>query len=276
MYSIEYKTASGAVRLCGGSNPLLRPLSVSGLGLPEKDEATATFAFQPGQVLTGSRDKARDIQITGHVYCDYTRVARALRLLYTPGELIFRSDRGVKSIGARCIGVSDKKITETGAFYLELAFRCDNPYFKHPVEIVKNIYNREKRLQTTFTLPCVPSVRVKSGILLNDGDIAAEAVFLVENRSESVADGFVITNKTTGKSLKYTGKIPSGGKVILSVPDRTVTDEKGDDLLGNMQADSYLSDFALQKGENKLVFDCKTADVWCSCHYNVSFVEAIL
>lgn len=276
MYSIDFENQSGKINICGGIKPLLSPLSVSGLGLPEKQDSVAIFAGQAGQKLVQSRDTARHILITGHVHTDYNEAVRACRILYHPGILTFRIANTVKSIDAVCIGFSDKKIEKNGMFYLEIRFRCDNPYFRHPDTVVKYIYNREGKLKSDFTLPCVISERVTTGFCVNDGDIPAEPVLEVENRGLSACAGFDIVNITTGKSLNYRGEIPSGGKIILSVPARTVTDHLGTDKLMHLKEDCYLSEFSLATGENELVFTALSNDVWCTCRYNVCFVESIL
>lgn len=276
MYSIDFENSIGKINLCGGMKPLLSPLLITGLGLPEKEDSAAVFAGQAGQKLMQSRDKAREIVIAGHIHTDYAYAVQACKLLYHAGVLTFRAGNTVKSIDARCVGFSDKKIEKNGMFYLQIRFICDNPYFRHPNTIVKQIYNRVDKLKSDFILPCVVSERVKRGVCVNDGDIPTEPEIVVQNRGFKTCPGFEIYNQSTGKKLVYKGDIPVGGTVTLSVANRTVTDDLGEDKLMCLNADCYLSEFVLAVGENELVFDGLSDEVWCDCKYNVCFVESIV
>ena len=275
MFRIGFKNKRGELDLCGGSKPLLALLWVSGLSLPQKKETTATLAYTAGQALLYATDKVRDIVLAGHFYGSPKDISEAARLLYTPGALHIFHDGNIKCIDARCVGITDTKQTDEGVYYLEIAFRCDNPYFKDPTETKVEVYERKPCLKTEFTLPCLLSQRITEGDLENKGDIPAQPNLTVTNRSESVANGFEIQNRTTGKRILYEGTLKPGESVTISVPHRTIKDGEGNDKLLYLAEDCYLTEFTLSPGRNRLHFSGQ-AGLWCSLTFLACYVESML
>ncbi len=274
MFGIEFENETGKVVLCGGDHPLLHPLSISGLGRPETEEHTTVFGSEPGQKLLLSRDKPRTITINGHIYDDNSRTARASRILYSPGVLTLRSDTVIKAISARCIRFSDKNMLESGGYSVSLTFVCDSPYFHDPEPRQVRIYSRVRRLSTPFTLPAVFSERITEGNCFNDGQIACEPTLIIENHG-TAQQAFTIQNLTTGASLHLTASIPEQEVITISVPDRTIYNKDGTNLLYALSESSYLSDFYLAPGENVLKFS-SSGDMRCDCLYHVHYTECIL
>ncbi|MBR3942718.1 MAG: phage tail family protein [Clostridia bacterium] len=275
MLNIAYRNMLGTVQLCGGENPLLALLWVSGLSLPNQKETAFNYAGTAGQKVTAVTDLFRDITLAGHGTDNAEQLAEALKILYTPGELIFTSDSGVRTISARYKGVSDRKMTEQGVYYLEFSFRCDTPYFKDGQAVLCEVFQRKGLLKTHFILPCSLSERITEGICKNTGDIPAEPIVTVENRGNRTANGFTIRNRGTGKSIVYNGKLAPGEKIIISIPDRTISDGLGKDCLLNLATDCYLSEFILPAGENRFIFTAEEG-MWCDLVYETGYVQNVL
>ncbi len=275
MLNITFKNVLGSVNICGGDNPLCALLWVTGLSLPLQKETAIRYAGVAGQRVTEVTDLARDIRLKGHGYGDIQQLGKALKVLYTPGKLIFTTDRGVKTIDARCLGVTDRSQTEQGVYELEFSFRCDNPYFRDIASVLCDVYQRRGILSTYFTLPCMLSERINEGVCQNTGDIPAEPTVTVENRGTATVSGFQIRNRTTGKSIIYTGSVAPGEQITISVPERTIQNSAGTDCLVHLAPDCYLSEFTLPVGENRFVF---TADngLWCHLQFDAGYVQNLV
>lgn len=273
MFEICFKNEFGNLLLCGAGG-LLEPVSVSGLARPETADKTAVFGFLPGQKCLISRDKARVITIEGHVFGDYRRVSDACRLLYTPGTLTFKNAFIERAIAARCTAVSDRKLLDTGGYFLKITFVCDNPYFHDPHPTIVPVYSRIPLMQSDFTLPCTISRRITEGMCPNPGQVSAEPILTITNHGEAQT-GFTIKNLTTGVDLEINAAVPVGETITISVPDRTITNTNGQSLLKNLAESSYISDFYLQIGNNLLEF-ISNGDIRCTCTYQVNYIESIL
>ena len=275
MINATFENSYGFVQLFGGENPLLEPIFVEGLALPEKEVDAAVFKLQEGQTVVNSRDLPRTITIKGHLYGDYKKAVRAARILYTDGTLTLTTPDTERVIEVRCIKFFDRKHLESGVMEGEIVFVCDKPYFHDKAQTFEYIYSRMPLLKTYFTLPTKLSHRISEGKIDNKGQVRAEPYLEIKNYDDKTQNGFTITNKTTGTVLSVSVEMQKGETIKIDIPKRTVTNNNGDNLLPLLSEISYLSDFYFVPGENVIEF-VSSGDVRCECLYAVNYTEAII
>lgn len=275
MISVSFENMYGCVQLFGGENPLMEPIYIEGLAMPEKEVLTAVFKLIEGQKVVNSRDLPRTIVMKGHLFGDYQKAVDAARILYHDGTLTLNSPFSERVIDARCVKFLDRKQLENGACEGEIVFVCDKPYFHDKEPVGKYIYSRVGILKTYFTLPCVISERVPYGEINNLGQVNAEPVIIIKNYGEDTQNEFTIKNLTTNAEISILSPIEKGEYITISIPDRKVVNNRGENLLPVLSDVSYLSDFYLVPGENKLEFS-SLGDVRCECFYTVNYTEGIV
>ena len=265
---IRFTTDQGTVQIAGGVSPLLSPSGVSGLTLPEKETVTAVFKNIAGQKLISVRDKKRTVKIEGIAEGD---LKKAARLLYLSGVLVLETERMKRVIGARCTHLLDR--TTDGK--ISLVFECDSPYFHDDTDISVPVYSRVKLVKTPFTLPCVFTGRIREGNCKNESAVASEPKIIVSNKGETLADGFEIRNLDTGVSLVMTASIPSGKGIEIDIGKREAVSTDGENQLPFLSETSYLHEFILMPGDNRIVFSAKDG-VECEVVYNTNYTEAVI
>ncbi len=275
MINVSFQNIYGSVQLFGGEDPLMEPICVEGLALPEKEVDAAVFKQQEGQVAVSCRDLPRKITIKGHLYGDYKKAVRAARILYTDGVLTLKSPDTERVIDARCVKFFDRKHLESGVLEGEIVFVCDKPYFHDKEQKFEYISSRQPLLKTYFTLPCKLSHRVKRGIINNKGQVKAEPCIEVKNYGDETQNGFTIKNITTGAVISASVEIKKGESISINIPRRTVINDSGENLLPMLSEISYLSDFYFVPGENIIEFN-SSGDVRCECVYTVNYTEGII
>lgn len=275
MINVSYENMYGCIQLFGGENALMEPIYIEGLAMPEKEVLTSVFRLIDGQKVVNARDLPRTITMKGHLFGDYQKAVDAARVLYHEGTLTLSSPFSERVIDARCIKFLDRKQLENGVCEGEIVFVCDKPYFHDKEPTHQYIYGRVSLLKTYFTLPCMLSKRVSIGEINNPGQVKAEPVIIIKNYGDDTQNQFNIKNLTTNAEISILTPIEKGEYIEISIPDRKVVNNKGENLLPNLSDISYLSDFYLVPGENTLVFS-SSGDVRCECFYTVNYTEGIV
>ena len=266
MIEISFENEYGTV-LISGENGILDLTETSGLSIPESEVLTSEFYNLPGQKVVSKRDKARLITMVG---IKVRPLFEAASILYGKGVLHIVTNRINREIEARCIKMSDR--CENGK--ITLVFECDNPYFHETDKMTVSVYNRIKKVSSPFTLPCVFSERITEGVVKNLGMVESEPEIYIENFGNQ-QNGFIIRNCTTNKAFRYTLPVKSGEKITISVPDRKVFNNFGENLLQGISENSYIKDMVLAVGDNLLKFE-GTGDMRCTLSYNTNFTEAVI
>lgn len=275
MISAKFENMYGSVELFGGENPLIEPIYVEGLAMPEKEVLTSVFRLIDGQKVVNSRDLPRTIVMKGHLYGDYEKAVNAAKILYHEGTLTLTSPYKERVIDARCIKFFDRKGFKNGVCDGEIVFVCDKPYFHDKEPIHKYIYGRVELLKTYFTLPCLLSERVPIAEINNLGQVKSEPIIIIKNYDDNAQSEFTVKNLTTNAEINISAPLEKGEYITISIPERRVENSRGENLLPFLSDISYLSDFYLVPGENILSFD-SSGDVRCECLYTVNYTEGII
>lgn len=267
MVDIRFLSNYGSVQIAGGVRPMLLLTSVSGLSMPEKEVKYAVFKNIAGRKALSCRDLARKIKITGESAFENTD---APSVLYADGELVFKTERMTRKIGARCVFLSDRKTD--GKFVIE--FECDSPYFHDEKDLSVPVYSRVKLVETPFTLPLVFTSRIREGNCKNESKVVCEPVICLKNNGD-LQSGITLTNKTTGVVISLSVEIENGGEVLIDIKNRTIVNDKGENLLPYLSETSYLHEFSLVPGDNII---CLTANPKMECNviYNTNYTEAVV
>lgn len=275
MISAKFENEYGSVELFGGENPLIEPIYVEGLAMPEKEVLTSVFRLIEGQKVVNSRDLPRTITMKGHLYGDYQKAVNAARILYYDGKLTLTSPYKERVIDARCVKFFDRKSFKNGVCDGEIVFVCDKPYFHDKEPFHEYIYSRVGLLKTHFTLPCPLSERVPFGQINNIGQVKSEPIIMIKNYGDDTQNEFTLKNLTTNAEINILMPLEKGEFITISIPERRVENNRGENLLPCLSDISYLSDFYLVPGENILAFS-SSGDVRCECFYTVNYTEGII
>jgi hypothetical protein len=181
------------------------------------------------------------------------------RILNRPGVLKVYSGARQRKIACRCTLFEEgERQGAFGAFTLRLS--CDFPYFEDFEPKSYTVTQCRKLVKTTFTLRCIFSERVSDNTLVVAGDERAEPVLELFNNlgnaaySSTAKKGITIFNETTGKSLAFNNAFQTqpNEQITIDIPNRTVTSATRGNLLSELTADSFLSNFWLEPGVNHL------------------------
>ena len=265
---ILFENELGKVQLTGSINPLLSPVEITGLNLPEKEITAAKFKMQAGQKLISSRDKPRTIKISGMLEGN---LPKAARLLYLNGTITIKTERMLRVISARCTEIinyaNENKIT--------ISFVCDNPYFHDGQDLKIKVYSRINLVSSPFTLPCTFTNRIRKGNCKNESVVLSEPEIFITNKGKTTAEGFIVTNQNTGAKLELNCEIPPDTAVFVNIKDRTVYSSNGENLLPALSSDCYLHEFTLAPGDNILSLLAQDG-IECEVIYNTNYTEAVI
>ena len=281
MSRLVFQNEAGKLCIGGGAADAWRMTDISGLGLSGKTFQTAVLSSEAGQRTIGEHRSARIITLAGDVYAgDMTlenRLSRAVQILDQPGWLTVRSVSKNRRIWARCNAFElGDRIGKYRKFQMQ--FYCDSPYFEESGKRTAALFEREKKLKSTFTLPCVMSSRVSKGMLINGGDVEAEPVFEIyfgTDGSESDTGSLELINHSTGKKLVLSHPAEAGEKVTVDIASRKIYNQEGENLLSALSDDSFLSGFVLRKGKNELeVINHASRSISVVCGFSNKYLEA--
>lgn len=284
MVMIEYKNDLGRVRFGGGSDKSRwKLIQAEGLGLSGKSFNVAAYPGQAGQVTLSEKTEARTITLKGDVRFDKDRpahfeISNALRVLNVPGVLTVSNGIRTRKIGARCM--SFEQGDRHGPYQVFIAqFICDNPYFEEVRESSAAVMYRTPLIKKTFSFPTAFAIRRTRSVVYNAGDAAAEPIITIECTSEGENEeiGLDIINHTTGQSIELEYNPAAGEQVVINIPERSIYNNSGENLIETISDDSFLDDFVLAVGGNDLeVINRCEAAVRVSCGYLNRYAEAVI
>ncbi|MBE7022724.1 MAG: phage tail family protein [Ruminococcaceae bacterium] len=268
----------------GGRQLYLR--SVSGLGMPKRENTVVTYANQPGQILVAERDAARVITLS----CDVVRgddvareLRRMLRVLQHPGRLTVSVGGMQRVIRCRCSEVDEPVRHGRDIRSVVLQLTCDNPYFTDRTPETETLFSHTDLIEDSFTLPCIFTERINRRIVSNQGDFRTEPVFTIYNAPNEAAllaeaVGVELLNHTTGQRLMLEYAIGAGETVTVDIPNRRIVSSTAGNIVAVLSADSYLSDFYLVPGPNDLeAVNYNTGEnISVSLSYDNLYIEAVI
>lgn len=304
MLFITYENEIGKLDFNGGNG--CRPwriIEIDGLGLVGKTYDTAVYPAQAGQHTIAETVGARTITIQCDVLgLNGTRfeISRALQILNVPGTLVIRDSFRTYKIGARCIDSAQGERFGGYRVYA-LQFICDYPYFEDlnntivPILDLDNLIGSDVRWYTggndqmqqeaieagTWKLPCMFSLRTAVSNVLNIGDVDTEPLIKITIQGKPyVGEGsgtLIIKNQTTHQQLELNCDATEGDIVTVDIPNRKIYNQKGDNLIAYMSPTSFLGDFWIQKGNNRISVENNISE-FCVvvCEFSNKYVEAVI
>lgn len=273
---IEFKNDLGKIVL--GSNRETRIIEVDGVGLAPKTRNTVNYAGIVGQNKLSETVNARTITIKGDIKSSSPQniLTRMIRILNNSGTLILRVGSKRRCISAECTNFD---ISDRNSAYQPfiLQFICDYPYFSDITQTNIYIFEVEKRLKTTFTLPCVFSERIIKQDIYNSGDVICEPIFEITALTGSEKSGNItIENTTTAQQITLNYTLSEGEVITVDIENRKITSDKNADIIYSLDDDSYLSDFWLEKGSNVIsVTNGSGGEISVICKFCNKYIEAV-
>ena len=294
MIHISFENEAGRLVLSGGREAVFRTLSVAGLGLPTKEFNVTSYAGQRGQETLSEVDRLRVITVSGDASRALQKeLSRMTRILYYPGVLKIQSGNKRRRIACRCTSLDDpERIGPFAKFVIQ--FTCDDPLFNDFEDTAEPVYERKNHLYGNIANSAwgtngklAFSTRLSGADLLNKGDSPCEPVFTVTN-NEPLAwpdgTGLRIKNVTTGQKLELEYPLAKGESVTLDMRERRITSSNGDNLINFISKETFLSDFALARGMNRIetenyAYASSTAvsqkKMLVECRFNNNYIEAV-
>ena len=276
----------GRLYMGGSGGPQWRITEIDGIGLPEKNFSTVTYPGESGQQTLGFTYGSRTISISGVIMNN-----GALQRTLESAIQIFQDDVTVKlQFGERkrkafChVAVFENNERDVYLQHFVLQFIADNPFFEDWENTKTAVYKRENLLKTTFTLPCVFSKRTNETEILVTGQENSEPIFFIENTVSSASalaeSGIELTNTLpdgTEQRIFLETTTQDGETITVNIPERTITSNIRGNLLNTLSDDSFLSDFYLVPGTNRVaVTNYNTAEeISVMCQYNNRYLEAV-
>lgn len=251
---IQFENRRGEVRFFGGGVGDWHILEVEGLGLLPKNCETLTYYGENGQETVKKSLPGRVITLTAEVRGD-NRIDRAKIVSRTMRIL---AEDGVLSVRSFCEKVCDcylKSCTEgarDGNFRTYVfQFVCDSPYFRSKKRTEIDLFNRIDLLMNGFVIGdgVVLTKRFSGGIINNDADVKVQGCIHVTSGASSGV--ITITNKTVGASLVLA--VAKNTTYTIDLDKRTIEDAGGENCIGILGDDCYMSDFYIDEGKNEIV-----------------------
>jgi phage-related protein len=137
-------------------------------------------------------------------------------------------------------------------------------------------------LHKTFTpSQTMFSKRLTEAYINNLGDVKAEPVLKITNTSGEIPQGgdcaVTIHNHTNGKRIEYSYPLQPGEEVVIDIPKRRMTNNKGESILHTLSDDSFLSDFYLDKRLNHIsVTAGGLSHISAACTFSNKYIEAVI
>lgn len=256
MFRIEYISKNGKITLGGGNNPLMNVTAISGFELPPRDYATVEFAGENGTTLTGKKDMARTMTISGILKGGQRQIEHACKVLYEPGDLYCTFGRQERKIACRCTVLEDfVRYGKSGLNQFAIQLVADYPYYRDFKDTETSLYSLKNLVTTTFTLPCVFTTRLSEADIVNKGDKEVYPTLIIENMGAAGSSGGLeIQNTTTGAVIKLDYNTLNGEVITVDLARRRVSSSAGGYITNTISNDTDLSKFYLTVGDNHLVF----------------------
>lgn len=248
-----FTTAGGSFKMDGGGGDgPLKILSAEGLGFVAQRARTATSPFAPGQKTLSRTPGARLITVSAEAAeGGVSHEGSLAAAVHEAGRLEIA--HGGRRVYADCY-VSDLSVTRAKGGEFEryvFQFTCDYPYFRDSAPTLVSLFERKRLLKGKFTLPMVFSKRAVGGRPVVTGDRAVLPKITVGGLRGEGEIPLEIVNETTGATLRLV--LPAGDyePVIFDLREGRIY-SGGQELTKYLDEDSFMSDFYLVLGENRL------------------------
>lgn len=257
---IRIENKYGSFSLGGLGKDMFGIKAIEGLGLPDVTLNTVQYAGQAGRETLSVSREYRTITISGDIKGkDKDRAIRkAIKILSAPVDVLIYVGNRKRRLLCRCTSF----IPPYGnRFFKEfvLQIECDSPYFSDTNETKEAVYREEKKLPFDYasyfgSSEKAISILTNKAVIINGGDVRAEPVIIIQNTGGTAAlsGGIIIQNETTGQKITLNYATKQEETVTINIPERKIYSDDGTNLINKLSNDSYLSDFWLEEGANKI------------------------
>lgn len=285
---IKLHNEFGSFEVGGGSHPVARITSITGLGIPAKEDKTITFEGQSGSTLTSYRDLDRTITMSFDFYGDEYTVEKLYRIIYKPLTMTFYlSGRRRKIDGVCKMATEIENIIYHRWQKIVLQFACYDPYFQdvcntqQPISLVTNhLPNVNENTEWYVQLPAIATTRESRGIVINSGNIEIYPVITLQS-NQSVAlladnNYIILRNLTTQKTLTINYLMSAEEVVTVDLPSRSITSSINGNITNYISSDTVLGDFILQLGENEIEVDSSNSEIFAVIEYSNKYTSVVI
>lgn len=268
---LTYKNQYGTVEMNGGGEHPIRITDIRGLGAVEREYTAVSYAGCDGQETVSSRALPRSITVSGDICAESAEdeLRRIIGVLCREGYLTV-ADGGMccRIYCNQTVFPDAERILRGRITSFAVQFVCDDPYFGDAEEISQPLYTRKKNLKTVFTLPRPFGMVTNGETVTNLGLREAEPIIRIYTPQSSTGEeSIIITNETTSKYIKLTMQCTEGDTITIDVKRRTAVSEKLGSLEDKLSDDTFLGDFVLIGGKNRITVQIGDAsrDAVCEC-----------
>lgn len=260
----------------------IKIISITGLGLPQKERNVSNYPWQSGQTLVSEKDRERTITLSCDAYGVDT-VNKVCHILRNPGTMFLNLGEKKRRIDCTCT-TFDEPEKHGNIYKLIMQFTCDNPFFKDYYDIQLPLYQRHNEVFNLFTLPCVFTSRTNEITTTLHGEHEAEPIITVKclkkgSVSESVGLKLILSNSASEYvtlNLDY-DFLQQDEEIVFDIPKRKITSSASGNLLNKLSEDSIISDFVMTVGENtiELIANNSNDTISAKLVYSGLYSEAI-
>lgn len=274
-YILKFKAQNGEFSMGGGRHDYFRLNAVSGLGFPDVERQTVTFSGRRGEKTLSARFLPRVITVSGDAVKPNV-LGEIAGIISEEGFLFVNSLGGKRKIAVRAVGMEEAE--KMGDLVrLVIQFTADDPAFLDIAEQRCGIYERTDLIKGSFTPPCVFTRRISGGSIINSGDLDAEpTIVIVCEKASGGTASLKLVNETVGAKIELSRVFNEGDEIFIDTKNAKITDKNGNSLISCMSDDTYLSEFVLKRGENRISVTSseQTSDLKVYCIYQNRYLEA--
>lgn len=248
-----FENERGTIKMDGGKGDAEYKIKSSeGLGFINQSVTAEEYYFLLGQKTVARSPLPRLITVSfdcgeAGKSCE----GELARIVHDKGRLYIR-DKG-KKVYADAYVSSLGKTTVYGKNYERyvIQFTCDYPYFRDEDTKVCGLFERIEFIKNIFTLPMIFSKRTVGQDIFIGGDKDVYPIITIGGISGEEEFRLLLTNESTGAALEL--DLPKGkyGIIEYNLREGKITCG-GEDFTTYLSDESYMSDFYLQRGENKI------------------------
>lgn len=257
-----FENEKGRIEMDGGKgNFPYKIKSIEGLGFINQSASVQEFPFLYGQKTVCRSPMARLITVS----FDCGEAGKACegelsKISHDEGKLYIKCNE--KSVYADCYVSSLGKSTtyKNGYEGYVIQFTCDYPYFFSEETKVYNLFARKELIKNSFVLPMIFSERTVGQNIFLEGDKEVYPTISVGKVGNESDFAIVLKNESTGAVLSLTMPAKEYELIKFDLREGKVSSCK-EDLTSCLDDESYMSEFFLRPGENKICITAGGIDV---------------
>jgi len=257
-----------------------RVLTVTGLGMPQRESETVRYADSHGQETLHVTDQARVITMLVDLLMKEglgRELAKMTKILYYPGTLVIRHKGKSRAIRCRCTAWEEDGRTPILA-KMVLQFTCDDPAFLGAHEQEEGVFERIDLIEDSFVLPMIFTKRVTEKNVINTGDLPVQPVFILKC-TKTGTEGIKIKNTPPeGENQLFHLTVPmlEGEEIRIDFSNRRVQSNKREGIIHFISDDTFLHSFRLEPGCNHIeVIPGVGTDLSAQCIFTPRYLEGI-